>query len=94
MIPHLHHPHIDAKQACPEALRRHHKPCSPDLQAFEADVLVFKEPPLVGAQHAANKADALVCSRCFSMIGSLEQQMAHRLLSMESTGELHACICT
>jgi len=37
----------------------------------------------VGAQHSANKADALVCSRCFSMIGSIEQQLAHRLSARE-----------
>ena len=56
------------------------------LQAFRADELVFKESPLVGAQHMANKADALVCSRCFSMIGSIEQQVAHRLLAREENG--------
>ena len=72
-------------------IRRSH---DSNLQAFEADALVLKEPPLVGAQHAANKADALVCSRCFTMIGSLEQQMAHRLLSMESPGQVHTCLCT
>ena len=56
------------------------------LQACKADDLVFKERPLVGAQHTANKADALVCSKCFSMIGSIEQQIAHRLLAREENG--------
>lgn len=55
-------------------------------QDLKADALIFKEPPLVGAQHAANKADALVCSRCFSMLGSIEQQIAHRLLAKEENG--------
>lgn len=57
------------------------------MQAFRADELVFKEAPLVGAQHTANKADALVCSRCFTMIGSIEQQIAHRLLAQEENGK-------
>ena len=56
------------------------------MQEFKSDELVFKEAPLVGAQHTANKADALVCSRCFSMIGSIEQQIAHRLLAQEENG--------
>ena len=86
--------HMNTSWACPEALCTYRKTYGPFLQAFEADALVIKEPPLVGAQHAANKADALVCSRCFTMIGSLEQQMAHRLLSMESPGQLHMCLCT
>lgn len=85
---------MNTSWACPEALCTYRKTYGPFLQAFEADALVIKEPPLVGAQHAANKADALVCSRCFTMIGSLEQQMAHRLLSMESPGQLHMCLCT
>lgn len=47
----------------------------------------------MGAQHSANKADALVCSRCFSMIGSIEQQIAHRLLASEESGGSHAWHC-
>ena len=86
--------HMNTSWACPEALCTYRKTYGPFLQAFEADALVIKEPPLVGAQHAANKADALVCSRCFTMIGSLEQQMAHRLLSMESPGQLRMSLCT
>lgn len=62
-------------------------------QDLKADALFFKEPPLVGAQHSANKADALVCSRCFSMIGSIEQQIAHRLLASEESGGPHSWHC-
>ena len=49
----------------------------------------------MGAQHTANKADALICSRCFSMTGSIEQQIAHRLLAGGETGTslllTHSC---
>lgn len=62
------------------------------LQACKADDLVFKERPLVGAQHTANKSDALVCSACFSMIGSIEQQIAHRLLAREENGTSLRCL--
>ncbi|BDA42304.1 probable SET and MYND domain-containing protein 5 [Coccomyxa sp. Obi] len=48
---------------------------------FAEEELIFKEPPLVGAQHTSNRADALVCSHCFSFIGSIGIQIAHRLLS-------------
>ncbi|CAM6129140.1 unnamed protein product [Calypogeia fissa] len=47
---------------------------------FKEDELVLREPKLVGAQHTANKADALVCSFCFQYIGSLELQIGRRLL--------------
>ena len=57
------------------------------VQDVAADELVFTEPPLVAGQHATNRQDALVCSHCFSMIGSIEQQIAHRLLARASAGE-------
>lgn len=57
------------------------------LQDLHAEDLVFREAPLVGAQHTANRRDALVCSHCFALVGSLEQQIAHRLLARAGTGE-------
>ncbi|XP_024391830.1 histone-lysine N-methyltransferase ATXR2 isoform X1 [Physcomitrium patens] len=47
---------------------------------FEAEELVLREPPLVGAQHSRNKRDAIVCSNCFRYVGSIELQLARRLL--------------
>ncbi|EIE20780.1 SET domain-containing protein [Coccomyxa subellipsoidea C-169] len=67
-------------------------------KAIAEDNVIFEEPALVGAQHTANRADALVCSRCFTFIGSIGMQIAHRLLSMRSEGlGLHpsfACLCS
>ena len=57
------------------------------VQDFVPEELVFREPPLVGAQHTVNCADALVCSRCFTMVGSIEKQLAHRLLARAGEGE-------
>ena len=57
-----------------------------NAQDVAADELVFSEPPLVAGQHATNRQDALVCSHCFSMLGSIEQQIAHRLLARASAG--------
>ncbi|KAK9811846.1 hypothetical protein WJX72_011125 [[Myrmecia] bisecta] len=53
---------------------------------FEKDELLFKEPPLVGGQDTANKAQALVCSHCFCFLGSIELQVAWRLLSDKYKG--------
>jgi hypothetical protein len=55
-------------------------------QDFDQDEVVFREPPLAGAQHTANRQHALVCSQCFRYIGSVELQIARRLLPASSTG--------
>ncbi|KAG0568052.1 hypothetical protein KC19_7G182800 [Ceratodon purpureus] len=47
---------------------------------FSSEGLVLREAPLVGAQHSRNKRDAMVCSHCFRYVGSIEQQLARRLL--------------
>ena len=57
-------------------------------QDFAPEELVFREPPLVGAQHTVNRADALVCSRCFTIMGSIEKQLAHRLRARAGKGEM------
>ena len=53
--------------------------CSQD---FAEDELVFKEQPLVGAQHAGNKSAALVCSHCFRFLGSIQAQISHCLAQL------------
>lgn len=39
--------------------------------------LIFREAPLVGSQLLENLGYALVCSRCFTFIGSVERQLAN-----------------
>jgi hypothetical protein len=53
------------------------------VKDFNAEEVVLQEPMLVGAQHSGNKADAMVCSYCFRYVGSLELQLARRLLHQE-----------
>jgi hypothetical protein len=53
------------------------------VKDFNAEEVVLQEPMLVGAQHSSNKADAMVCSYCFRYVGSLELQLARRLLHQE-----------
>jgi hypothetical protein len=59
------------------------------LQAFAEEDVIFEEPALVGAQHTANRDDALVCSHCFRFIGSIGIQIAHRLLAKGISLSLH-----
>eukprot|EP00798_Chlamydomonas_sp_ICE-L_P030341 gene30341-35341_t len=47
---------------------------------FSRGDTLFKERPLVGIQHASSKEDSLVCAHCFKFIGSVEQQIARKLL--------------
>jgi hypothetical protein len=53
-----------------------------EAQAFNQGDVIFREPPLVAAQHAANREHALVCSHCFAYVGSIEVQIARRLLPL------------
>ena len=41
---------------------------------------VLCEPPLVGIQQESNREDAAVCAQCFRYVGSIERQIATRLL--------------
>ena len=41
---------------------------------------VLREPPRVGIQQEHNRCDALVCAECFRYVGSIERQIATRLL--------------
>ncbi len=50
------------------------------MQDFAEGEVIFRDPPLVAAQHSANKADALVCAHCFRYVGCIEQQLQHRIL--------------
>lgn len=50
------------------------------LQDFAEGDIIFRDPPLVAAQHSGNRADALVCAQCFRYVGSIEQQLKHRIL--------------
>ena len=52
-------------------------PC--EQASREGDVL-FIEQPLVGMQHTSNRKEVVVCSLCFCFVGSIEGQVAHRLL--------------
>ena len=65
------------------------------LQAFAEDQLVFREPVLVGVQHAANRDCARVCSSCFRFIGSLEAQLSlvlsQQLPGLGQAGALSGC---
>ena len=42
---------------------------------------VLVEPPLVAMQQETNRADALVCGECLRYVGSVEEQIARRLLN-------------
>lgn len=48
---------------------------------FATGELLLKEPPLVAIQEEATKGGALVCDRCFRLIGSIEAQLANRMLA-------------
>ena len=51
--------------------------------------------PLVAAQHTTNKAIAYVCSQCFCYLGSVEAQVALRLLpGGDAAGDLRSCART
>ena len=66
------------------------------LQEFAEDELVFREQPLVGAQHTANKAAALVCSHCFQFLGPLQDQISHclpQLPGLEASGMIPTWCC-
>ena len=47
---------------------------------------VLVEPPLIGMQQESNRDDALVCGECFTYVGSVEQQIARRLLDEAAGG--------
>lgn len=55
-------------------------------QAHKAGDVIFREAPLLVGQHARSRAEALVCARCFRHLGSIESQLAHRLLLAEGAG--------
>ncbi|KAG2444943.1 hypothetical protein HXX76_001679 [Chlamydomonas incerta] len=40
---------------------------------------VFTEVPLVSLQHVENRGSALVCYRCLRFVGTVEQQIGHKL---------------
>lgn len=43
--------------------------------------MLFEMEELIAYQrNLINRADALVCSQCFRFVGSIEQQLRHRLL--------------
>lgn len=61
------------------------------LQDFEEGEVIYTELPLVAAQHTANKAVAYVCSQCFRYLGSVEGQIALRLLpGGDAAGDLRS----
>ena len=55
-------------------------------RAFKRGERVLLEAPLVGMQQETNRFDARVCGECFRYVGSVDGQIARRLLmpSMES----------
>ena len=48
---------------------------------------VLVEPPLIGMQQESTRDDALVCAQCFTYVGSVEQQIARRLLTDAAAGD-------
>ncbi|KAL4542176.1 hypothetical protein Ndes2526B_g06655 [Nannochloris sp. 'desiccata'] len=44
---------------------------------FLDEELVLEEPHVVSIQHAETRGSGLVCSRCFAMVGSIEEQLAN-----------------
>ena len=53
--------------------------------------MIQVEMPLVAAQHTANKAVAYVCSQCLCYLGSVEAQVALRLLpGGDAAGDLRS----
>lgn len=56
------------------------------MQALQDKDIILKEPPLVAGQHTANKGRALVCSRCFQFLGSIEMQLAWCRLAAAADG--------
>ena len=49
--------------------------------------MLFREPPLVGALHAASRAAAPACWHCFRHIDSVELQIARRILATAAAAE-------
>ncbi len=54
---------------------------------FAEGEVVFKEHPLVGIQHSANRRNAHVCSHCFRFTGSLEAAVTAQI----QEGEGNCC---
>ena len=50
-------------------------------QDFAEGEVLFREPPLVGELHATSRAAAPACGHCFRHIGSVELQIARRILA-------------
>jgi hypothetical protein len=50
------------------------------VQEFKAGDVIFREAPLLAVQHSSSRAQSLVCDRCFRYLGSIEDQLIHRLL--------------
>ena len=59
---------------------------SDGVQAIGEDDLLFREKPLVAAQHSSNKQEVLACSNCFRFVGPMETQLAWRLSSEPAAG--------
>ena len=57
------------------------------LQAFEAGLTLWREPPLVAGQDTENRGLGWVCSHCFKFLGSIEMQIAWRLICQQAGGE-------
>ena len=56
------------------------------LQAFEAGLTLWREPPLVAGQDTENRGLCWVCSHCFKFLGSIEMQIAWRLVCQQAGG--------
>lgn len=57
------------------------------LQAFQAGLILWREPPLVAGQDTENRGLCWVCSHCFKFLGSIEMQIAWRLVCQQAGGE-------
>ena len=44
---------------------------------FSCDDLILKELPVVAIQHSFTQLNSLVCSRCFTFVGSIEEQLTN-----------------
>jgi hypothetical protein len=51
------------------------------MRPLTREDIILKEPPLVAIQEEATKGGALVCDRCFQLIGSIEAQLANRMFA-------------
>ena len=84
---HLVSVHVERWQPCCNLVPQGMSAIAIVLQAFEAGLTLWREPPLVAGQDTENRGLCWVCSHCFKFLGSIEMQIAWRLVCQQAGGE-------